>query len=315
MNSDPKMFDARLQFLNGFHQCSYQKMDFRKSDIGSNKTVTYTFKKDCDLFNRIDLVLPNPNNLPLNKIIKSVETDLGGSKIDRIGSSCGNFDIDTLINTDCALFKRKISHVNGKTFIPLSLAPLYDYNLQPNLKYHEFKIIVKYTQEYEYIKDAELYGNVYFLDNKERKDLFMNPHSFITTQHQYTGVEKMICGHSAFTLNYNHPVYMIYFWGFDKSKVKNIWLQLNGHDFYNGPPEPLEHYKLSRGYDVEPMMIFFSQDDFNVPTKSTVNFSRIDRAQLIIKSEQYEPTDVHIIGLSLQPIRFMSGMGGLSFSK
>lgn len=316
MNGDPKMFDARLQFLTGIHQFSYQKIDVITS--GGNKRCSYIFKRVCDLVNRIDLVLPNPNKLPLNKIIKSIETEIGGQRLDKIGCSSESFDIETLINTDCALFKRKISHVNGKTFVPINMAPLYNHNLiPPSCQYHQFKINIDYTQEYEsqHIKDVELYGNIYYLDTQERRNLFNNPHSFITIQHQYTGIEKMYCGHTGFKLNFNHPLYLIYFWGFDKSKVRNIKICLNGHNFYNGSAAALENYKLSRGYDVEPMMFFFSQDDFDKPTKCTVNFSRIDCAQLYIQSDQKEPTDVHIVGLNLQPIRFMSGMAGLAFSK
>jgi len=316
MNGDPHMFDARLQFLTGIHQFSYQKIDVRTSGGNKNK-FSYTFERVCDLVNRIDLVLPNPNNLPLNRIIKCIETEVGGQRLDKIGSSCEGFDIETLIKTDCALFKRKYSHVNGKTFVPLSLAPLYDHNLmQPSLKYHEFKINIEYTQEYtQHVKDVELYGNIYYLDTNERRKLFNDPYVYLTIQHQYTGLEKMLCGHSSFRMNFNHPVYLIYFWGFDKSKVKNIRICLNGRDFYNGSAEALEHYKLSRGFDVEPMMFFFSQDDFDKPTKCTLNFSRIDCAQLYILSDQREPTDVHIVGLNLQPIRFMEGMAGLAFSK
>jgi hypothetical protein len=317
MTNDPKLFDARLQFLNDIHQFSYQKIEVKTTGGNKNK-FSYTFKRVCDLVNRIDLVLPNPNRLPLNKIIKCIETELGGQRIDKIGSSVESFDIETLINTDCALFKRKISHVNGKTFIPLSMAPLYNHNMiQPSCQFHDFKINIEYTQEYqsEHIKNVELYGNIYYLDTHERRKMFNDPYSFITIQHQYTGLEKMLCGHTAFRLNFNHPMYLIYFWGFDKSKVRNIRICLNGHDFYNGSAEALENYKLSRGYDVEPMMFFFSQDDFDKPTKCTVNFSRIDSAQLYILSDQREATDVHIVGLNLQPIRFSSGMGALAFSK
>lgn len=315
MNGDYRMFNARLQFLTGTHQFSYQKIPVRTSRGGNNK-FSYTLERKCDLVNRLDIVVPNPNNLPLSKIIKTIETEVGGQRFDKIGCSNEDFDIETLIKTDCALFNRKISHINGKTFIPISLAPLYNHNMiPPSLEHHEFKINIEYAKEYQYTNDVEIYGNRYFLDNPERKNLFNNSHSYITIQHQYTGMEKMICGHTGFRLNFNHPVYLIYFWGFDKSKVKNITICLNGHNFYNGSAEALEHYKLSRGYDVEPMMFFFSEDDFDKPTKCTVNFSRIDSAQLYILSDQKEETNVHIVGLNLQPVRFMNGMAGLAFSK
>lgn len=165
------------------------------------------------------------------------------------------------------------------------------------------------------MKKIVLYGNVYYLDDPERKILYENSDEFITIQNQYTGSEKLKKGVNTIKLHYNHPVYMMYFWGFDKTKVKNVKLTLEGHSMYDGPIEPLEHHKNQRGLGhVEPTFIFFSPDKFNVPTGSSVNFSRMDYPRLMIETEE-EDADIHIVGLNMQPLRMMSGMAGLAFSK
>lgn len=310
MCDNPTLFDIREKFLTGYHQYSYQQIDVIKNSK-LNKS-TYKLEKTCDLVNSIDLVLPNPYNLPLNKIIKSISTEVGGQRLDKIMD-----DIDTIIDTDCVLFKRKKTHINGKTFVPLNLAPLYDHNMiMPSYEYHEFLINVEYDEKYDH-SDVILCGKKYMLDTLERKRLHNEPHTFITTQHQSIGVEKITryVGDYSFKVDFNHPMYLIYFWGFDKTKIKNIRLTLNGQDFYNGSVEILEHHKLSRGYDVEPLMIFFSQEDFDKSTHCTVNFSRIDSASLYISTDERDDKDVYIMGLNLQPYKYTSGMCGLAFSK
>lgn len=309
INDDDDKFDARLQFLQGTYQVSYQKIEVNTTYTHANtnsqtQKASYAFDTYVDFVNRIDLVLPNPDNLPLNKIIKSITTKVGEQQLDKIGSASESFDIETMIKTDCALFNRKLSHVNGKTFVPLNLAPMYNHNLMnTRIEDQEFIIDVEYTSDYN-ASGVELYGNVYILNNFDYKRTCMREYSFYTIQHQHARIEQLEYGKGAFLLGFQNPVYVMYFWGFDKTKVTNIRICINGHVFYNGSAEALEHYKLSRGYDVEPMMFFFSQDEFHKPTRCTVNFSKFDSVVLYIQSEQKEPCNVNIVGLSLQHVTF-----------
>jgi hypothetical protein len=301
----PEIYNSHSRFLTGIHQFSYQKLSVTTST--NNTIISYTLLKTCDFVNKIDLLLPNPNQLSINKIIKSITILVGNKIIDKI-----NGDVETIIKTDSILFKRKISHINDKTFIPLNLAPLYSFNMiQPSYKVEDVKINVEYCENYNH-HDVELYGNKYVVDTNERKLYFNQPHSFHTIQHQYI-IEKthQYISNYSYTINFDYPLYAIYFWGIDK--ITNIRLSLNGYDFYNGTVEALEHYKLSRGYDISPIMFLFSENDFDDSSKSTINFSRIDSAQLYISTDQREDKDVHIVALSLQTFSHIDGFAGIKF--
>ena len=116
----------------------------------------------------------------------------------------------------------------------------------------------------------------------------------------------------------NHPAAAIVFWGFDRSRVTNVRLRLDAGVFYDGPLEPLERAKETRlGAAVDACFIFFSRGPLWSDRQSTVNFSRIDRAFLEIKSTQeLGPNDVvQVRAITLQPLRISCGMAGLAFSK
>lgn len=337
------IWDIRKKFLRNIHQVVYKKLKFLKNsdasyktpyfDFENNKTIVkihkfveFTIEKTCDLINNVDLVLINPTNnknknknvnININDIIESIETTYGDQRIDQLNSG----DLYTQIETNCAIFKRKISYINGKIFIPLVMAPFYNNNLVfPSTQHMLLKINIKFKENYDH-SEVSIYANNYYLDTLDRRILYTDPHEFITIQNQGAyehSKYKMKKGINIFRLNFNHPVYQIYFWGFDKTKVKNIKLELNKANFYNGPIEPLEHHKLELGLDVEPVMIFFSQNKIDECLKSSINFSRIDYANLIIETEEEieeEEKEIYIIGLNMQPIRCSNMMYGLAYSK
>jgi hypothetical protein len=162
-----------------------------------------------------------------------------------------------------------------------------------------------------------MYGKAYYLDPPDRRKLFDTPHEFTTVQSIAIDCGKVKKGTNTINVNYlNHPVYMKYFWGFDKSKVTNIRYEINDCIYYDGPIEPLEHIKKQRGYgECEQLMLFFSDDKFNTKPRSTINFSRLDKVVLVIETEQEEETDVYVGAFNIQGFRYMNGMIGLSFSK
>ena len=247
----------------------------------------------------------------------------GGKRIDALGGV--NMDIHTHIETNCVLLssgggkkQRRIAHVNGRTFIPLVMAPFYEHSMAAlaALENHDFCVLVEVASAAGVcIEDVELWGNVYFLDTPERSYLVNNAHEFVTMQNQYLGPKTIRAGENRFPLNFDNIVGMVYFWGFDKTKVTNLKLMLNHTTYYDGDIEPLEYFKACQGYgDAEPCMIIFSQSSFGEPTLSTVNFSKMDNAELVITTTQTEESTVYIVGLSMQTVRMQSGMLGLAFS-
>jgi hypothetical protein len=313
MDAAPEIFDITKEFLSGWHKVVYQSIDY-DIVIYNNTHYALTFKRTCDAINHVDIALYNPLKKSVNELIKSIETEVGGQRIDRLHCD----DLETQINTNCYIYggNREITQIGDKLFIPLIMAPFHENNLvMPSAEFHELKINIDFQEPYE--SKIDLFAKQYYLDTYLRRKFLKEPHQFITYQNQFTGPEKLNgVGTHTFNLNYNHPIYLIYFWGFDKTKITNIRVTFNNHDYYNGGIEELEYMKKCRGLEkVEPVVIFFSQEDLYKQSRDTVNFSRIDYAKLLITTTETEPRDIYIVGQNLQPIRFMTGMYGLAFSK
>ena len=108
----------------------------------------------------------------------------------------------------------------------------------------------------------------------------------------------------------------IMFWGFDKNKVTNVRLLINGLAFYDDALEPLERAKESRlGCPLEACFIFFSCSSTPLwsNTQATINFSMLNSAVLEITSTQeLGPDDlVRVRAITLQPLRMEVGCAGL----
>ena len=323
MFDDPKdnklnagAWDARKLLLKKRHIVVYRELDYTTltSDGTTRKfipsdeplsTQTFTLKKECDLVNMIDLVVYDPNSEGLG-MFKSIETEIGGQRIDKWGGD----DFPTLAETACAIFKRKISRKGSYLFLPLALAPFHEENLLPliALQYHDVKITIRFSDAQFDRTRLSLYGNVYFLETEMRRDLALESLSFMVTQTQFS---------SSGPFYFNHPVGMMYFWGFDKDDVSNVSLTFDGAAFYDGPIQPLERQKELRGLGlIAPTFIFFSQTSLDKPFHSSVNFSRIYKAILTVTTRSGRVIeDVKTAGINAQPLLFSSGMAGLAFSK
>lgn len=300
MHEDSRLFDMRKVFLTERYQVVYRKINTELKSVNNKKRCLLVLRK-CDLINSLDIMIRKPEN------ISSIEVEYGGQRFDKI---YGFEQLKTL----AALYRRPITN-NGDTYmIPLCMAPFHFNNLAfPSTQWHELVISVEFIEPYDDI--FEIYGKMYFLIPEARKRLFDTAHEYSTVQSQYSGEDRVHAGINTIALNFNHPVYMIYFYGLDKSKINNIRLVLNDAVYYDGPLLPLEQVKAARGLGhVEPVMMFFSPDPINVCPKSTINFSRLDYPKLEIDTTE-EDVDVHVVGLNCQGVRYMNGMYGLVYSK
>lgn len=315
--NSPDMFDAKRQFLKERdYQVVYTKINTNKQWSTKPNCLRFDVEKTCDLINMIDLVVDNKDGIPINSFLRKIEVTYAGHRMDILNV---NEDIETQIRTNASLFGRQLNIINGKMFIPLAMAPFHENNLVfPSTVHHQLTIYVDLHENVGVtLADVDIYGNMYHLNEYDRDMLHRNSHEMVTTQNQYMGVETMCKGLNCFKISYNHPVYMMYFWGFDKAKVKNVRLVLdNDNVFFEGPIEALEHVKMVRGqHDVEPVTLFFSPDKVGAQTKSSINFSRIDNAYLEIETDQEGETPVYIVALSMQTFRYCSGMVGFVYSK
>ena len=285
---------------NHRYQRVFSKLDFTKKTCNEKNTnYILTVNRTCDFINNLTLMIQNPEN------IEEISVLYGGQRFDRA------FSWEQL-QINMKIFKQKWSCNGDNYMIPLCISPFYSHLLaQPSTQHHKLEIYVNFKQKYT--GPIELYANMFYFI--ERKKLY-NEHEFVSFQTQYTGEEKLVKGVNKFKLHYNHPVCLLYFYGFDKSKIKNIKFILDNNIYYNGTIHELDHIKENYGYgDIDATMLIFA-----IPQKpheiknGTINFSRIDYPEIEIETDEDE-ADFHIFGLTVQAIRYSSGMYGVVFSK
>lgn len=316
------IFNMRALIADNEFQFSYSQIETttcrRCHTSDTDTTVKMVLdKSDCSFINHVDIAIPNPDKIPLSSILKMVKLEYGGQRIDQFYVED---DLETQINTISALLgspQRKVRHIDGVTFVPLPMAMLQDNNLMimhGMVQYPAVYLVL--TKDFEET-NVQLYGKRFVVKSDKMNRVLNTPHNVIVTQCQYTGAEKMVHGVNIFKLNFVHPTSAIFFWGFDKTKVKNVKLTLDGSVFYNGSVQALEMFKASRGFDgdVKPVVIFFSEDKINVRGHKTVNFSRFNNPELIIETDDECESPVYIVAVNSQPLRYMNGMCGLAFSK
>lgn len=287
---------------------------YGKLDTICEKTtdqLIFKIQRQCDLINMIDLVIPS--KYPINSLIRKIEVCVDQYTVDMLSAS---EDIETQLKTNALIFKREISTVGHQTFIPLCMAPFHSNNLVfPSTTYQELSIVI-HLQPKDKDKDKDT-ENIEFYCNKyvvgKKNDLFDNYHDFITVQSQYTGAQRLQKGLNKINLELNHAVYLIYLWGFDKSKVNNVRLLLNGNVFLDASAAALEHQKTVRGYGkVEPLILFISEDDPGEQSRCAINFTLIESCILEIDTEE-ESAPLYCVGLNLQPLCYGKGQMGLRY--
>lgn len=337
-------FDSRKVLLKDCqYQRVYKKLYFKNNMKHSKNKYIYIIDSICDLINNVDVYIPRINNFKLNELVYSIEITFGGQRIDKIYATHykkdewllnKKGDIETLLNTSAELIgsRRKVEYTDTHIIVPLHLAPLHDSNLVlPSCEWHDMEIIIEgsFSELYN-PNDFQIYANCYYVENNKKHQIHDRFHEFPTYQNiTYSGDSHVLKnGINKFKLNFNHPVHCIYFWGFDKTKIKRITLTLNDYTCYNKKPEevyntdyyddtiiPLEYYKKSRGISAEPVVIFFSETSIYERPKSTINFSRLDYPILTIETEQEDESEFYLNGINIQAYRCSNGMFGLVYSK
>jgi hypothetical protein len=276
--------------------------------------------RKCDAINNVVLVLSNPDHLSINELITSIELEIGGERTEYIGGS----DIETIIRTSSELMNHEgtLQSINGKTYVPLVISPLNSDTYLPlyQLQYSTVKLNIRLKNQYEHSFEPYLMGNVFSLDSSLRKS--NKEIQDITIRHECFGVSrddglplKIKKGINRFRLYYNHPNVLMYFWGFQKHLVKRITLLFEGKPYFDGTYEDLEYKKISKKYKIEPSVIFFSQEPLNINSKSCINFSFLDKAELVIETTQEVETDFHVVALYKSVNKYMSGTHGHVFTK
>lgn len=288
-------------------------------DNATRTTVCATLAHgQCDLISGVDLVLPNPSfdlyDVVLKRYIHTVEVQFGGMRADMASSP-------EVLKYQGDIFGRFPSSHGKKMFMPLALAPLHSHNaVMPSTKRHELKIIITFAEGIETVPEFELCANKIFVKPSDRfteLPLDENRYAQLVQRVQYAGGDKIKRGTNRVRLNFNHPTYLIYFWGIDVDKVKRVRLLFDKDEpFFDGTMAELERKKWLAGFGHMPDgvgMIVFSTSSFKEAPSATVNFSRIDMPALEIETEQ-EESDIHVVAVSTDMLVYTDGMVCMRYS-
>jgi len=281
------------------------------------------------------------DNDDMTDLIKTVEVEIGGQKIDKHYSQWLDIYNELFETSHDLRFamtngSQTAPNVNTKThYIPLR----FWFNRNPGLalplialQYHEVKINMTLNPARNAgavtMSDAKLLVNYLYLDTDERRRFAQVSHEYLIEQVQHTGVET----EGPIDMNFNHPVKAL-FWTAG-ANPGNVKLQLNGHD--RAAEQPHDYYHLVQPYECGlghsgkslhntdrtwgPVvnsantqcvgMYSFCLKPAEHQPSGTCNFSRIDNARLNVGTV----TNLYLFALNYNVLRIMSGMGGLAYS-
>ena len=304
-------------------------------DVGGANAGT-TFKTDAVQLDNDDMT----------DLIKTVEVEIGGQKIDKHYSQWLDiynelFETSHDLRFAMANGSQTAPNVNTKThYIPLR----FWFNRNPGLalplialQYHEVKINMTLnparTAGAVTMSDAKLLVNYLYLDTDERRRFAQVSHEYLIEQVQHTGVES----DSTIDMNFNHPVKALFWtaYGSNSAALGAAKLQLNGHD--RAAEQPHDYYHLVQPYECGlghsgkslntsartwgPVvntgannnvgMYSFCLKPAEHQPSGTCNFSRIDNARLNLAGVS---NGVYLFAMNYNVLRIMSGMGGLAYS-
>ena len=277
----------------------------------------------------------------ITDLIKTVEVEIGGQKIDKHYSQW--LDIYNELFETSHDYRNAMSlgtPGNNKTvYIPLR----FWFNRNPGLalplialQYHEVKVLMDLNvPANSKMSTANLLVNYLYLDTDERRRFAQVSHEYLIEQVQHTGPET----ETTVDMNFNHPVKALFWTGSGTNSVAlgAAKLQLNGHD--RAAEQPHDYYHLVQPYESglghcgkslnnelrtwgnvvntgdhnNVGMYSFCLKPAEHQPSGTCNFSRIDNARLNIAGVS-STNKLYLFAMNYNVLRIMSGMGGLAYS-
>jgi hypothetical protein len=316
-------WNMKKHWLSKPHRYKYEYIGCFGGTPGRNRKISMTIPLQYHMISDLELILEHEGDSDYNidNAIKVIEVEIGGQRIDRL-SSMREVELNCqLISPHRKVTTTKNKHGKFTSIIPLELAPFHGNEAFPlvSLYRHEMKIIIGFGDFP--VDHAEIWGKTYIFYADTWKLLTNVAQEFMTIQTQFTGEEEVTLGkRNIIRLNFNHPITCIYFWGIDKQYIAKIRFQINGMDYIVTSPEILERLAKQKGIERtdDTLIIFLDDGDITKPY-SWLNFSCIDNATLTFdlygNQDEEIKKNVNIVALNHQPLRIMSGMAGLSFSK
>ena len=281
-----------------------------------------------------------------NNVIKSVEVEIGGQRIDKQYGDWLNIWAQLNTSASKAEGLNRMLDVSGGSYAYVPLR--FWFNRNPGLalplialQYHEVKLNIEFSDgscgggvcgvgPANAVGDAKLFVDYIYLDTDERRRFAQVSHEYLIEQLQFTGASAG--GHSVSErLNFNHPVKELV-WrqkgmssasGCMARRWASVTLQLNGHERF--APRHSDYFTLVQPYNHHTSVpvnsgihcySFALKPEEHQPS-GTCNFSRIDNAVLKLSGGDQVAGgggDLNIYAVNYNVLRIMSGMGGLAYS-
>lgn len=219
------------------------------------------------------------------------------------------------------------------TFAPANQCYITDDNLPP-------------TSGTPSLGNASLYIDYIYLDTDERKQFAQSTHEYLIEQLQYNSSESFTATSYKSKLSFNHPCKFIsWVIQYDSNTASganrhsdytdsgvtladayigsnpmvDAKLQLNGQDRFSvrkaryfNTVQPFQHFTRCPAEGVNTYS--FSLNPENFQPSGTTNMSRIDTANLIITTTQAVAAQLRVYAVNVNILKFVAGMGGLSYS-
>lgn len=313
-------------YLNSFGEAFYynnNKFNFEKIPIniitGGNmnikcsQTCINEIPKNIFSYNNIAItniwiVIDNPKNLKLNDIVDNIRLGYG----DMCYQEYRTNDIESEINILAYIFHvNGIKYKNNKIYIPLMISS--NNSLIFNNTYHMLNVII-YTKDIINI-NFEIYGNICDTDMFPQLSKTTNlTHKcrFIIYQTQFRGEDNLSMMTNKIILNFDHPTYAIYIMNISKEYTSSIKLFIATNEILEDT-----EYKLNDIEWFDNHAIIWLNRKFLLLNElnNGINFSRCNKAHLIIENTYIVNNPIQLIAISYQVLNHMHGMSGLSYSR
>jgi hypothetical protein len=302
--------------------------------VGAGRKVSCTISRNGDLIHRMYLRMKTDSSANGLELIKSVEVEIGGQRIDKHYGEWLNIWNEL---TQTAGHESAYASMTEGTvmYVPLEFWFCRNPGLALPLialQYHEVKVNVEFDTVAT-LSEASLFVDYIYLDTDERRRFAQVSHEYLIEQLQFTGEETAA---SKIKLNFNHPVKELVWVSKKTSGVSfgtyqafgtSATLQLNGHERFSSRDaayfsvvQPYQHHervpvtKNASGDFVNKNINVYSfalKPEEHQPS-GTCNMSRIDNATLSIAN--HEAGNISVYAVNYNVLRIMSGMGGLAYS-
>jgi hypothetical protein len=347
-------YGAQDVYLTGNPQITFFKVVYRRHTNFSMESIEQTFNGTAALDRRVTCQISRNGDLIHRmylqatvtdgaananaglKMIKSVELEIGGQRIDKqYGDWMYIWNELSLPSGKTTGYSTMVDAINGTTtlYVPLEFWFCRNPGLALPLialQYHEVKVNLEFAtaavSELTSLDSASLWVDYIFLDTDERRRFAQLSHEYLIEQLQFTGEETISSGASRVKLNFNHPVKELVWVQQNGTAPAGTYvacdtakLQLNGHDRF--AERAGEYFTLVQPY----------QHHTNIPTvaginvysfalkpeehqpSGTLNMSRIDTATLALSTAATVDC-LRVYATNYNVLRVMSGMGGLAYS-